>query len=561
MISGAEENGSPRYVSLFEISPHLTVLVATILSFIRTGYLPIDNNNIYHLPILLRSFDQPQFADDAFIQSLRNFASGFWILFSGAGHIINVKLFLGGWLLITHWAFLAAALHLAESLGFRDRKLLNVYLLIVSIAGPFIGVTVGGGGVMLHYFTHSELANASLLFGFSFAMRGGYGHAAVATALTFFLNAFMAVWMIWPLCFLAIYQMRNGAISLRALLVRGTMGSAIGLIFLLLPIANMLSSRQLFIAPPFPYRQFLRDFYPFHFFLESNGNLALINLLCAVVATFAACRILGRQAKPLCILAWGAIAVLVIGTMVPLWTDSRTILNLHLIRSAVVIIIFFGVAASLLAAKWLTESEGASLKLYGWAACAALMPLQFSAALVLALSTFYRMTGNKASSQAGHVPTAQRMLFWFVPIVALLILPSIYLVNRDNVMVAGNNAEWERLGEWAKEFLPQKASFMVMPSRNASGAALGFEYTSDRRQIFADKYGAAVLWSPAYFNEWDHHMRQRKVISTPRDKLDYAVSNGADYLGTECDQVFGNPIHQDGGSCLYALTQPVASMR
>ncbi|NTF41715.1 hypothetical protein [Rhizobium rhizogenes] len=560
-MSDTVKQQSRAYSSVLDISPHLTVIAATVLSFLRTGYMPVDENNIYHVPILLRSFDLPQFADDAFIQSLRNFASGFWIVFSGAGNLVDAKLFLATWLVITHFAFLAAALHFARSLGFSDRRLLNIYLLILSLAGPLVGITVGGGGIMLHYFTHSELANAFVLFGFSYAIRGSHGHAAVATAITFFLNAFMAVWMILPLCFLAIYQIQTRMISFRALVVRGTAGSLLGAIFLLPPLINVFSNRQLLTVPSFSFRQFLWDFYPFHFFLHSNSGLHLANLLCAVAVIFVICRYLGSQMTPLRLLTGGMIAVLLIGTIIPLLTDSRMILNLHLIRSAVVVIFLFAIAAALLVAKWITAPENASSALFGWAICVALMPLQLGAVMVLVLLLFYRVLAAGALAPQGSASNGPRLFLCFAPIMAFFVFHNLYDHYSDQLRKVASEAQWERVGAWAEKALPAEATFMIMPDHNATGAALGFGYTSERRQIFAYKYGAAVLWSPAYFTVWDRNMTRREVLETPQDKLSYVAGSGADYLGTECDPALGNPVHQDGDSCLYAIASPVGQVR
>ena len=75
--------------------PHWMLIAAvTVISFLYSGYSPVFNNNIYHIPLLLESYDLPQFSGDAFIQSLRHFSSGFWILFAGAGQVVGVKLFL-----------------------------------------------------------------------------------------------------------------------------------------------------------------------------------------------------------------------------------------------------------------------------------------------------------------------------------------------------------------------------------------------------------------------------------------------------------------------------------
>lgn len=56
----------------------LLAIAATgaLISLCLTGHLFGIANNIFHLPILASLFDERQYADDAFIQSLRYFAAG-----------------------------------------------------------------------------------------------------------------------------------------------------------------------------------------------------------------------------------------------------------------------------------------------------------------------------------------------------------------------------------------------------------------------------------------------------------------------------------------------------
>lgn len=539
-------------VRILSWHPYSVVLLATVLSFLRTGYLPIDNNNVYHLPILMNSFALPQFASDPFIQSLQHFSSGFWIVFTGAGEIVNPKLFLAFWLAATHLSLLAAALHLARSFGFHERRVLNIYVLLLAMAACLQGTTVGGAGVMLNYFTHSELANAPLIFGFSYAVRGRYAQAAIATALTFFLNAFMAVWMILPLCFLAAYQLRAGAISWRALMVRGLLGSLIGGVLLVPPLLNVLSNHQILEAPVFSYRRFLRGFYPAHFFLDGNSWLEVVALAAAALSCFLAAAQLGRQANALRHLAGGASALLVIGAAAPLVTDSALVLNLHLIRSAVMIMMLSTFAVALLAAAWMAAPDRA-VAFRGLTLAIALVAVWFSAAFACVLFAFYRAAnrlGKDEDRQGKHTVAIVALCTIAAMTVIFLSYPT-YLYQRKNLEVSH---EWQALGSWADHQLPPDTKFLIWPKRLPEIAALGFEYTSRRQQIFATKFGAAVMWSPAYFDIWDGSRQLRRKSATSQDILAYASTHGAAYLGTDCDPVFGEIVHQEGDSCVYAVS-------
>ena len=58
----------------------LVAAIAAALSLLHKGFVFGVENNLFHLPIVAGLYDEPQFHDDAFIQSLRYFSSGIWLL-------------------------------------------------------------------------------------------------------------------------------------------------------------------------------------------------------------------------------------------------------------------------------------------------------------------------------------------------------------------------------------------------------------------------------------------------------------------------------------------------
>lgn len=48
-------------------------LFGALVSLVVTGYVFPFSNNVFHLPIVARLYDRPEFVGDAFIQSLRYF--------------------------------------------------------------------------------------------------------------------------------------------------------------------------------------------------------------------------------------------------------------------------------------------------------------------------------------------------------------------------------------------------------------------------------------------------------------------------------------------------------
>ena len=65
--------------------------VGALASLMVTGCLVGVRNDLYFLPILGALYDLPQFANDTFIQSLRHYASGPWMLLSGLANYVPVS--------------------------------------------------------------------------------------------------------------------------------------------------------------------------------------------------------------------------------------------------------------------------------------------------------------------------------------------------------------------------------------------------------------------------------------------------------------------------------------
>lgn len=539
---------------LLSAPEYAVVALATVLSFVRTGYLPINNNNIYHIPILKASFDLPQFANDPFVQSLRHFSSGFWMIFTGAGHVVDIKLFLAFWLIVTHASFLAAALHFARSLGYTDRRLLNTYTLLLSLAAPLIGTTVGGGGVMLEYFTHSELANASLILGFSLAIRRNYAAAAVATELTFFLNAFMAIWMVPPLLALAVWQIRIQSITFRRLLLQGLLGSLLGAILLVPPVYSVLTNHAIATQQNFSYRLFLRGYYPKHFFIDANSWLELLNLSAASVLCIAIPAKFARQMLAVQWLAAGAIALVAAGALVPIITDSAMVLNLHLIRSAVMIIMLSTCVITLLAASWLTNSGDCFAAFRGIIVATTVMTVSFGALIVLLLLALYRRENN--ADRRGVADIRGKIVATLSIAAGFMLALNLYATAWQQLQLSAVMSDWERMGIWTDNSLPLNAKFLIWRDPIYE-SPLGFQYSADRQLISDSKFGAAVMWSPTYFPIYAKDRTELKSVGAAGNKLNYAATAGADYLGADCSFAVTAPIfHRQGQACLYAVATP-----
>lgn len=116
------------------------VLLGTLLSLAMSGYVPLYNNNAYHLPILTGAYDLPQFQSDPFIQSLRHFSSGFWMLFAGIGKHVDPVLFLGFWMVASRLLFIVASLSVARALGFSGLRFSLAFVGLIATSACCVGL-------------------------------------------------------------------------------------------------------------------------------------------------------------------------------------------------------------------------------------------------------------------------------------------------------------------------------------------------------------------------------------------------------------------------------------
>ena len=97
--------------------------ITAALSLAYKGFLFGIENNVFHLPIVGGLYDEPQYRDDVFIQSLRYFSSGVWLLLGGFekhfGHTQALFLVLA---YLSRWLCFVGFLCCASLLGVVDRR-------------------------------------------------------------------------------------------------------------------------------------------------------------------------------------------------------------------------------------------------------------------------------------------------------------------------------------------------------------------------------------------------------------------------------------------------------
>ena len=331
--------GSPRFEALSrhkrfdaEASPTQVAAicsVASLVSLFFTGSVFGIDNHVFHLPIIHRLYDEDQFRSDTFIQSLRYYSSGIWLLLAGSeadfgsGHaLFHVLLYLSR--LLSFVGFVSCA----SLVGIRSIRERIIFCLILCFIGLLDGTSLAGhGALFVCSFGHSEVANGTILLAIYFAARAQIVAAVVCAGLTFFINAFMGVWLVLPFAAIVALLIWRRVITIDRLFIQLTLG-AIGYAILAAPVAyNILSNPDFGKSLGFDYSEYLRDYFGAHFFLGSSPAYeALLLLVLSVLGWLTLSRLKTGGGQFKAALA-GMVALYIVGLFVPLLTKNPTILK------------------------------------------------------------------------------------------------------------------------------------------------------------------------------------------------------------------------------------------
>jgi hypothetical protein len=256
-------------------------------------------------------------------------------------------------------------------------------------------------------------------------------------------------------------------------------------------------------------------------------------------------RFQGEKAGELTAISVGAILVVLLAPVVPMLTESRFILNLHLLRAFAVVQMLLAISLATLAVHWLTVEAVRSRFLLGLGLFAGW--LGSSAGLILAAMLL--ISDLSLGGKSPFSPSFRRQVVKLCAVGLLVFLPlrmgAVWSEAKDEIEAA---QQWERIGLWAQQQTPTDAVFYV-PER---GAAV-FSMIAERQLWFVPKYGATVMWSPSYFPIWQE--RLAKTAGSPSPEHLEKVSAGAiDFVVADCSQLTArHPVHHEGPACVYKL--------
>ena len=526
--------------------------IVSALSLLHTGFVFGIENNLFHLPIVAGLYDEPQYRDDAFIQSLRYFASGVWLLLGNAEkHFGDVQALFLVLDYLSRLLSFVGFLCCASLVGVVERRDKVIFALVVCFISFLDGDShAGAGGLFLRYFTHSEIANGTVLLAIYFAAKGRFTAATLALGVTFFTNVFIAVWLAPLLLAIAVVLLAKQETDIATICVRVSAGIVLCIPFAW-PVIHSIVSNPEFGSPiDFDFATFLRQYYPVHVLISSIPASDIVAL--AGVAAIGAVALwrLGPRAAELRVAYVGVMFVYAVGIVLPHMTGSPLLLNLHLLRSSTIIHLLAGLAAAALVVNWFRAESVTSFLL------AALLLLTLSlhgVALWLAIPIMLIPVVLPAAQDSA--PAYLRTIGYVVlAVVVLIVWPYSFWQNFTfNSMFADAVAEWRDVGEWARRSTSPTAVFLVPPRprddailpSNAPDIALSrtavFEFTSHRRVFVDFKRGAAVMWMPSYYPVWRSRMIETERLGSLAERIEYASRHGIAYVVDRCE-----PTANDG---------------
>ncbi|WGR71491.1 MULTISPECIES: DUF6798 domain-containing protein [unclassified Bradyrhizobium] len=542
--SEAHTRRSALSLSHAQVDTLAIAAIAAALSLLHSGFVFGVENNLFHLPIVAGLYDEPQYQDDSFIQSLRYFASGVWVLLDSTERYFgNVALLFLGLDYVSRLVCFLGFLCCASLLGVVERRDKIIFALIACFTSLLDGDSyAGAGGLLIRYFTHSEIANGTVLLAIYFAAKARFIAATLALGATFFVNAFIAVWLAPLLALIAVVLLMKQGTSLAAV-CSGVAFGAVLCIPLALPVLHAVLGNPEFGKPTaFDFVTYLHQYYGGHVLIDATPRSEIFALEGVALVGALALRQLGAQAAEIAAAYLGVALIYAAGVILPHLTGSPLLLNLHLLRSSTIVHLLAALALAALAVNWLRSKEPTTVLL-----ASLIVALSVSRMTILLAIPIMLLPRAIPEARDGEPAYLRTMSYLVLASVVLIAWPySTWQNLAFNATFADAVGEWMEVGHWARSSTPPTAIFLVplrprddaVPAPSTADVALSrtgvFEYASHRRVYVDFKRGAATMWTSSYYEIWWSRFADTEQLSSLAERKAYASRNGIDYVIDLC---------------------------
>ena len=527
-------------------SVFLAAVVGAAISIAISGFLFPTGNQLFYYAIISNISSEPQFANDVFANSLPHFSSGLWLALRGTPRYIDPYWMVLGLLVLSRLLNLLGALSCARLLGLKSFPQLLLFSIIFSASFLMSNFALGGfGGLFINTFTHSEVGNGLFLLCIAAAVRQKVALSVIILGLIFFFNAFFAVWVAPLLCIVLAIQWLRGETPISRLLIQGLAGAAIALVIAMPVVLSVARNRGYGAATDFDYLEYLKQYYPYHFLFSSLGLGEKIGLAAIAIMALISFTLLGGPARYFLAVTIGAIGVYVIGIFVPAFTHSPAILNLHLLRSSVMIQLLCATSLSALAAKWWFDDDKVNAFFRGPVLAflltfPTLVPelksrdfLYYPVTAVLFVFLLAVMAAPRFGEGVSRRFSVSKLRVSRIAVVGWLVFAVSFQAVATQVSQRAERetiSDWEQVAEWAKANTPADSIFL-----NSVGEGSAVFDSVAHRVVWVDwKRGGAVMWYPSYYKVWRQRMLETHDLGTLEARLAYSASHQIAYVIDSC---------------------------
>ncbi|HEX4272712.1 MAG TPA: hypothetical protein VHZ32_15060 [Rhizomicrobium sp.] len=513
------------------LAPVLLCAVLAAVSAQLQGFEFGIDNNVFHIPIVLHWYDLPQFSNDVVMQSLRRYATPVFPILGLFANDTNIAAVFHAAFLLTRGLAIFALFQVMRSCGLR-----NLYLAAATVSAIFVSALygesiIGRDELLVDIFTHTALAQAIALLGVAGLIRGRLIAAAIAGGLTFDLNAMVGLWYLAPFTLVCASQLATAPRTSARRIVRAVMAFSL----VAFPVAIWIALSQNLGAPDFDYRAYLRDYYPYHFFIGWAEWSQRIVLALQVASGFTAASLLPRNRGNAVLVLLALMLLFLAGITIGQISHSRALLNLHLLRVD-------GMLTWTIVPLVLTASFAALANMR-------ILPAMGAIATIggLIAGDWYIVLGGLlllAAVRFLPIPTlpmpllAERQRPALLAIAAMVLAlvattrgaysarpakPSSMMVPSDQQLAGAwpRSPEWRQVTDWARDATAADALFII---------PLKLDFVAARRRDWVDwKEGAAAMWAPDIYAVWHTRTVDLAALHSAPAILAYACQHGIDY--------------------------------
>lgn len=549
------------------------VVLISIASVAITGFSFGVNNNVFHVPYVLRLNSAPEFLQNQFYLSLRKFTSAVWPLMRLFAAEENVRsMFLAAHVLSRLLTF-AALFWFFGCHGLKSIASVAMALLVAGTTPLLVGESpVGGHGLLIHYFTHSELTWGPAITSLVLLQGRRFVLSAVLAGVVFSINAFVGCWL--AVALIVQIALNRDLLPNRKTLALSSLGFTVTSAPVAIWVAWALEPQG--ANADFSWIDYIRSYYSAHFLIEAAEPVALLRLSLVAYTGLIAAGMLQRSRFWLLVISTCGM-IFALGAVLPYLVNSRFVFNLHLLRSDGLIWFVCVILAVATSTRLLFAAEPAELRALGFVSLLGLLAPEQAGLFVCATALTLAAWRSRASIEPAAVGDssgpdrcvavlvslallADFCWEWFFGPFGLLALVRLGLTGLCVLLLIGRagsgrirtacivalvafsgmvgvaSYRWSgtakatsaadrvpfdelvdrvRGSEWQGDFLvPLRGSFEAFQLRA-------------RRPVWVDwKQGAAVMWDPAFHERWISRCQAVGQLDAAESWIAYARSNG-----------------------------------